>query len=302
MRQLDWLTDPHLDFLRPEALDAFIERLAQGPGDGLLISGDIAESTTLINLLQRLDQEVSKPIWFVLGNHDYYRSSITRTRERVRQWSQQSRHTRWLPSEGVVSLSPCTALVGHGGWGDGGYGDFLASSVRLNDYRFIEELRFHDLGKVRLHQRLLELGRDAAQSLRPALEEALRSHRKVILLTHVPPFVESCWHEGEAKLNEWTPHFTCQAMGTMLLDVMAAHPARSLTVLCGHTHSSGTAQLRPNLTVHTGGAEYGRPALERLEHALVIAQEDERPRADLSLSAGRVDPCGGSVPDGVPAR
>ena len=37
-----------------------------------------------------------------------------------------------------------------------------------------------------------------------------------------------------------------------------------MTVLCGHTHSAGEAQVLPNLRVLTGGAEYGRPELQRV--------------------------------------
>ena len=37
-----------------------------------------------------------------------------------------------------------------------------------------------------------------------------------------------------------------------------------MTVLCGHTHSPGEAQVLPNLLVLTGGAEYGRPEVQRV--------------------------------------
>ncbi len=37
-----------------------------------------------------------------------------------------------------------------------------------------------------------------------------------------------------------------------------------MTVLCGHTHSPGEAQVLPNLHVLTGGAEYGRPEVQRV--------------------------------------
>jgi hypothetical protein len=30
-----------------------------------------------------------------------------------------------------------------------------------------------------------------------------------------------------------------------------------MTVLCGHTHGNGVAQLMPNLTAYTGEASYG---------------------------------------------
>jgi hypothetical protein len=35
-----------------------------------------------------------------------------------------------------------------------------------------------------------------------------------------------------------------------------------MTVLCGHTHGAGRAQLLPNLEVKTGGADYGWPNLQ----------------------------------------
>ncbi len=37
-----------------------------------------------------------------------------------------------------------------------------------------------------------------------------------------------------------------------------------MTVLFGHTHSGGVAQIPPDLTIYTGAADYGRPALQRV--------------------------------------
>jgi predicted MPP superfamily phosphohydrolase len=39
---------------------------------------------------------------------------------------------------------------------------------------------------------------------------------------------------------------------------------RKVTVLCGHTHGAGFAQVLPNLEVWTGGVQYGAPALQRV--------------------------------------
>ena len=86
----------------------------------------------------------------------------------------------------------------------------------------------------------------------------------VIVLTHVPPFREACWHRGRVSDDEWLPHFACRAVGEALVEAMAAHPECEMTVLCGHTHSAGEAQVLPNLRVLTGGAEYGRPEVQRV--------------------------------------
>jgi hypothetical protein len=86
----------------------------------------------------------------------------------------------------------------------------------------------------------------------------------VVLLTHVPSFREACWHEGRISDDEWLPHMTCRAVGDVLLEIMRQHRDRQLTVLCGRTHSPGEARPLGNLPVFTGGAVYGRPAVERI--------------------------------------
>jgi hypothetical protein len=84
----------------------------------------------------------------------------------------------------------------------------------------------------------------------------------VLVLTHVPPFREACWHEGRISSDDFLPHFACAATGTVLRDFADAHPERQVTVLCGHTHSAGEAVIRPNLRVRTGSARYGEPAVQ----------------------------------------
>ncbi len=37
-----------------------------------------------------------------------------------------------------------------------------------------------------------------------------------------------------------------------------------MTVLCGYTHGGGEARILPNLRVLTGGAEYGRPVIQKV--------------------------------------
>ena len=132
----------------------------------------------------------------------------------------------------------------------------------LNDYLLIEELA--GLDKRDRLERLHALGDEAAAHFRAVLPEALARFRRLIVLTHVPPFREACWHRGRISDDDWLPHFACQAVGEVLVEAMAAHPECEMTVLCGHTHSPGEAQVLPNLRVLTGGAEYGRPEVQRV--------------------------------------
>ena len=47
-------------------------------------------------------------------------------------------------------------------------------------------------------------------------------------------------------------------------EAMAAAPDHQMTVLCGHTHGGGEAQVLPNLRVLTGDARYGQPVIQRV--------------------------------------
>ena len=260
MPLLSWLTDPHLNFLTPGAMRDFAHHLAEQCPDGLVITGDIAESPSVTSLMEILDQTLRCPVYFVLGNHDYYFGSIGETRERVRSWARQTTRCRWLPDSGVISLSDSTALVGHGAWSDGRVGDFMGSPIWINDYRHIADLVCDS--KQELHRRLKELGDEGADAIGELLSEALESHRHVIVATHSPPFAEACWHDGKAEVGEWTPHFTCEAVGRRLVEIMETRTHQSLQVICGHTHGEGQVQIRPNIHVRTGGAIYEAPDLQ----------------------------------------
>jgi hypothetical protein len=172
----------------------------------------------------------------------------------------------WLETESIpVRLTVDTCLVGHGCWGDARLGDFAGTRVHLNDFVQIRDLAGRPWDA--LGQRLGELGDEAAAHLRAVLPAAAAIARHVLVLTHVPPFAEACWHEGRISDEEWLPFFTCKAAGDALLEAAIAFPAKRFTVLCGHTHGGGEAHILPNLTVYTGPAEYGHPTLQRVFEA-----------------------------------
>jgi len=260
MARYGWLTDIHLNFLSPAQRQQFYERLGAAGLDALLIGGDIGEAPSVVRYLTELEEAFPGEIYFVLGNHDFYKGSIGRVRERVARLVASSRRLCWLSMAGVVRLAETTALVGHDGWADGRLGDGIRSEVLLNDHFLIAELS--GLEKPELYRRLAALGDEGADCLGPVLDKALQSYPRVLLLTHVPPFAEACWHEGRISNPDYLPHFASQAMGETILEVLSRYPGRELTVLCGHTHSPGVAEVRLGLTVHTGGAVYGRPEIQ----------------------------------------
>lgn len=265
MTRVAWITDPHLNFAVDRYRRFLFDSLFFAEPDVVLISGDIAESRELEGELVELAAAVAKPLYFVLGNHDYYRSSIREVRERVRHLVAKTPGLVYLSQAGVFELAPGVGLVGHDGWGDGRLGDFWHSDVQLNDYGLIAELAETRVAfgndKVELAKRLARLGDEAAAHLAGLLPEALERFPHVVVVTHVPPFREACWHEGRNSDDNWAPHFSCGAVGDVLRSVMLAHPQRRMLVLCGHTHGAGRAMILDNLEVLTGGARYCQPVV-----------------------------------------
>ncbi len=262
MKSIAWLTDIHLNFLRPPGTGVFFDMLARTEADAFAISGDIAEAPGVAGHLRDIAARVERPVHFVLGNHDFYRGSIAGVRGKVRALCAVTPNLHWLPEAGVVPFTDETCLVGHDGWGDGRLGNYHGTDVLLNDFDLIREFGgFHEDPEVRL-AKLHALGDEAAAHFRSVLPDALARFRHVVVVTHVPPFRESCWHEGGLSDENWLPFFSCQAVGSALLEAMSAWPDREMTVLCGHTHGSGEAQILPNLRVLTGGALYGHPVIQ----------------------------------------
>jgi predicted phosphohydrolase len=259
MKRLAWLTDIHLNFVREDKIKEFCNRILESGADAVLVGGDIGEAPSVVRYLKILEEELQCPIYFVLGNHDFYYGSIDRICKAVRDMTGNSKWLHWLTGEKVIELTDRTCLVGDGLWADGRLGDYEHSGVFLSDYVLIEELVHLD--KEILLGLLKELGDQGAERLREGLTVALEKYHNIIVLNHVPPFREACWYDGRISDDDWLPHFSCKAAGECLEELMRKFPDRQMTVLCGHTHGSGDTRILPNLHVKTGGAKYGEPEI-----------------------------------------
>jgi len=258
---LGWLTDLHINFMRPEVFRAFLEMLKGHPAEVFVITGDIGEAHSCALYLKTIADAVQRPVYFVLGNHDFYQGSFAEVHARVRATVAAHKHLVWLRDAGALELTRATALVGHDAWGDTRLGDFEHTQVMLNDFLLIDDLRG---APISVRDKLLALGDEAAAHLREHLPKAFETHAQVILALHVPPFQAAAWHQGKPSDDNWVPFFACKAAGDAILDLMRARPDRKLTVLCGHTHSPGEYRPLPNVTVLTGAAEYGSPVIQRV--------------------------------------
>ncbi len=266
LKRLAWITDPHFNFLTEERFLEFQENLTKQNFNGILITGDIAESHDVTNYLEELAKNLSFPIYFVLGNHDYYGSSFAKTAEIIKKICRKHPNLFWLTDIESKELTSQTVLLGHEGWADGQYGDFINSDIVMTDYICIEDITTLKLSvlsnKRNLFEKLKILGEKAAQNVRERLIKVLMKYNKVVFITHFPPFLESCIFKGKISNVEWQPHLACQAMGNMLREVMLQYPKKQLLVLCGHTHGMGAIEILPNILTLTGEAVYGKPVIQ----------------------------------------
>lgn len=257
-----WLTDIHLNFCGQDQIVEFFRASSREPLDCLFMSGDIGEADTIIHYLKQADSILKRPFYFVLGNHDFYKGSIKKVRSTVSDLIETSDKLIWLNQVEHIILTEETVLVGHDSWADGRFGDYFGSTVELNDFYWIDELRLTN--KTERIKAMKELADEAAEHFIKVLPRVLKNYQHVIVLTHVPPFKEACWHKGQTSGDDWLPFFSCKVVGDVLRDVMEQHPSCEMTVYCGHTHSSGRCQILPNLKVFTGEAEYGSPKIQSI--------------------------------------
>ena len=168
MARFAWATDLHLEAVERSDIRRFCDAIVASDSTALLLGGDIGDARDVEEWLAFLDERLALPIYFVLGNHDYYGSDVATVRRRMQRLA--SPRLQWLPTVGCVELTEDTSLVGHGGWGDARLGDFESSPVILTDYLAIrdlgDEIDINDVlsgfaRKSGLKRRLQELGSEA---------------------------------------------------------------------------------------------------------------------------------------------
>ena len=256
-----WVTDLHLDQCSDQNYLNLIHKIKEKRKPSLLITGDIAESNSIIPCLKRMQSDLKIPIHFVLGNHDFYGGDITEVRKKVSELCSVNDQLVYLTTcEKSVEISSESCLIGHDGWADGLSGDFFSSNVQMNDFIHIEDLK--DLSDRDRYNKLNFLGNEAAIYLEQLLEAKLGFYKTVVLAIHVPPFIEACMYNGKIADSNWSCHMVCKSVGEMLLGVMKKYKQNNLIVLSGHTHHKADVSPLENLRVIIGGSESRRPTVQ----------------------------------------
>lgn len=259
--KITWLTDIHLNFLAIEKREKLYNEIIEEKPNSILISGDIAEADSISDILIEIENNVKLPVYFVMGNHDYYGSTVASVKTKIHELTNTHNNLCWIAEENYKTLTPNTLLVGVDGWADGRYGDYDHSSIVLNDSLMITELfQAKCLGKTELLQAMQVLADKDALCMQEQLNNAVQqTPKQIIVLTHVPPFAEACVYQNQQTNCDFLPFFSSKATGDILLAVAKKYPEIHFIVLCGHTHEATSYQALSNLVVKVGGAKYGKP-------------------------------------------
>ena len=117
--KLLWASDIHLDRAEGARKEQFLERLSAAGHDGVVISGDISNSKCVVQHLEEIGRACNgsgngsgKPVYFVLGNHDYYQGSIRQVESAVDELCQRSRNLFHLGKGEIVEIGACEQVFG----------------------------------------------------------------------------------------------------------------------------------------------------------------------------------------------
>lgn len=262
--KIGWLTDLHLDAAKRSVIFELLRQINDQQPDFILVGGDTCNTYKALEYLLGLTKITKKDVYFVLGNHEFYHSSIRRTRQLAYYTSVCHSKLHYLSLAGIVELTPTVALIGHDGWADARAGDFMHSTVLLHDYHLIDD--FKKLPKQSLQMKIHCLGSQAAKDIKKKLHKAFKSYNQVIILTHTPPFQAVCFYDKHLSDDNWAPHFVCKAMGDCLLKMMKVYPDKQVIVLAGHAHHLADLTILPNLRVIVGETTLGIPHLQGILH------------------------------------
>jgi hypothetical protein len=162
------------------------------------------------------------------------------------------------------SLTQSTGLVGHDGWYDGYLGDWQNSSFNMTDWTAIHDFLPVNGAKATIVALARKLAHESVLHVQNGIKQAVKYHKNIVVVTHVPPFAEAHVHEGKPGEPGIMPFYTSKMMGDLLMGASKAYPNVNFNVFAGHTHGKVDLKITPNLSVHVGGAEYGSPVLQGL--------------------------------------
>lgn len=261
--KLIWVSDIHLNFLKEKERKQFYLKITKAKGKDndavVVVSGDIAESHNVVEYLKEMERLTKLPVYFVLGNHDFYGSSVAAVKK-------EAKKIHWLGQASVELIRNNTIMIGVDGWGDCRNGDYENSRLTMSDWIYIDDLRKeYGKGMEALKKQLQKLADSDAKKLKRGVLNAIeKGYSRIIIVTHVPPFEEACLYAGKKSTSSGLPFFSSKCLGTTILPIAKKNKHIDFLWLSGHTHSRAKYKPCNNMTVKVAKSEYFHPQIEEI--------------------------------------
>jgi len=254
-----WLSDLHLDMADTKKKQSLLKTVTENSYDAIVCSGDISSAPSLIGHLRELAEACApRPLYFVLGNHDFYQSSMAAVDKEVARLCRSVTNLHHLGGNEIIPLSRSTALIGHRGWADARAGYGRRTVIDSRDHHYIRD--FQHLGREAIFTKMESLGKESAGIFRKTLPHALSAYGHVVIATHIPPFPETAHFNAKPCGLTHLPHYVNFSAGIAMVGISQKFPKKNVTVLAGHTHSPVRKRILDNLEVRVAGAQTGAPA------------------------------------------
>jgi len=256
-----WVSDAHIDHLANQDLLDFLSQIKKecsDPDTILFLTGDTTTGRTVEGDHYKIAGVCAGKMMFVLGNHDRWNSSFADVERRVATMvANHASNATFMDVSEPIEIEPETFVVGDSGWYDGRNGLQGPPRFLMNDWFLIKEY---------LGREPFQASAQFADACAARLEAKMRSAiaagaKRLIVLTHVPPFVEACRHLGKPSDTYALPWFSSECIGDAIDQIAEEFFRIKIEVLCGHTHDQFYYKRKDNLAVHVAYSEYGDPRI-----------------------------------------
>lgn len=247
-----FLTDPHIDYILSFKFKSILEKIKKFPIKAIFAAGDFANGNSGLKYLEILQKTTNFPIYYVLGNHDFWGSTFEKT-EKLHSSNKNSNLNYLTSLEKPIRLNDNTCLIGENGWYDGGWGVNHYLLISSLDFLLIKNLSIFSSREEKLRA-VENLARLSIERLSNKLHLALEEYDTVYLLTHVPPWPDETSVDWIDEL--WKPYNSCKLMAEFLQKVMANYPNKKLKIWAGHTHMDHYL-VKGNIEMRVASASLG---------------------------------------------
>ena len=258
MMNFYWTSDLHLDILSSFDYESFMSKLSSlGDKDSyLLVTGDTSTCKHVTRHHIDLANNFQGRLLYVLGNHDRWNSHFAEAHNRLVQCN--------IPKDAVfldvvdhVKVDNSTCVVGDSGWYDARNGH-NSLDFAMYDWHCIEEYRGRNP---------IPISRSIADARASTVDHKLRDaaskgYKNIVFLTHIPPYVECCRHNGQDSDQEALAWFSSKIMGDTVDSFAKDHPDVKIEILCGHTHSGFSYRRSENVQVTVSSNDYYDPEVQ----------------------------------------